>query len=330
MTPDLSALTVAELQKLFLKPPQRISRKLLDRLKNDPRRGVRRIGESLQREWALRRRERRRVSRMLQLERTLWRSGTRFVAGVDEAGVGPLAGPVVAAAVIFEPGVFIEGLADSKLLDAAARTRLAEVIGRKAAALGLGLAEVDEIDRLNVYWAGILAMRRAVEALPIQPERLLVDARQIDELAIPQTAVVGGDRRHFSIAAASVIAKTRRDRIMEELDRRYPGYGFGRHKGYCTPQHQKAIRRHGPSPVHRSSWSFVQELSGRSSNAFYRLKERLEQSRSREELASVRRELTAVGMQLAPAELRKIRALCVRKAKTFPQAVQLRLTGEDP
>lgn len=176
------------------------------------------------------------------------------VAGVDEAGMGPLAGPVVAAAVIFEPDTEIRGVDDSKKLSSARRGELARIIARTAVAVGIGEASVTEIDRLNIFHAGLLAMKRAVAALRPAPEFALVDGRRIPGLEIPQEACVGGDGRHFSIAGASILAKTHRDRLMRKLDRVFPEYGFARHKGYGTKQHRLAIEKHGGTPVHRRSF----------------------------------------------------------------------------
>lgn len=206
---------------------------------------------------------RRRAARMgvlLRVERALWQSGIGRVAGVDEAGVGPLAGPVVAAAVIAAPQTRWLGVDDSKALRPALRAQLEERIRAEALAVGVGTAEVDEIDRVNIYQATLLAMRRAVEALGLAPEHVLVDARTIPGLAVPQTAYVRGDARSFSIAAASIVAKATRDRLMLDLDARYPEYGFARHMGYGTRQHLEALRRHGPSPAHRRSFAPVRQL----------------------------------------------------------------------
>ncbi len=153
------------------------------------------------------------------------------------------------------------GVDDSKRLDAAQREELAVQIRATATGIGVGAAQVDEIDRLNIYHAGLLAMRRAIEDLPEPPQRVLTDARHITGLEFPQHPVRKGDLRVFSIAAASIIAKTWRDGYMCELAERYPGYGFERHKGYCTAAHQKAVRHLGPCPVHRRSYGLIREMT---------------------------------------------------------------------
>jgi ribonuclease HII len=195
------------------------------------------------------------------LERLLWRLGVHHVAGVDEVGMGPLAGPVVAAAVVLPPGTALDGVADSKVLDAPVRERLDAEIRRRALGVGLGLVEPEEIDRLNIYRAGLTALRRAVEALPIVPGFVLVDGREIPLLPIPQSAYPKGDAFVCSIAAASIVAKVHRDAIMRALDRCYPAYGFGRHMGYATRAHLAALDRHGPSPVHRRSFAPVRAVA---------------------------------------------------------------------
>ncbi len=191
------------------------------------------------------------------LETLLWRVGIRTVAGVDEVGMGPLAGPVVAAAVVLAPGTEIDGVADSKVLQAAVRERLAVEIRRRAVAVSIAIVEPDEIDRLNIYQAGLCACRRAVDGLPLVPGYVLVDGREIPDLPMPQSAYPKGDSFVASIAAASIVAKVERDALMRRLDERYPVYGFARHMGYATPSHFAAIREHGPSPIHRMSFAPV-------------------------------------------------------------------------
>jgi ribonuclease HII len=180
-----------------------------------------------------------------------------LIAGVDEAGRGPLAGPVVAAAVVLDPRVAIDGLRDSKQLTAAERERLAGVIRERALAWGLGRADVDDIDRINILQATLLAMARAVAGLPTLPAHVLVDGSHCPQLPCSVEAVIGGDRRHASISAASILAKVTRDAEMVELDGRYPQYGFRRHKGYPTAEHREALREHGPCPLHRRSFAPV-------------------------------------------------------------------------
>ena len=184
------------------------------------------------------------------------------VAGIDEAGRGPLAGPVVAAAVILDPARPIDGLADSKTLSPRRREMLDAEIRVHAAAWAVGRAEVEEIDRLNILQATLLAMQRAVAALTLVPAFALVDGNRCPVLPCPAEAVVGGDRTVGAIAAASILAKVARDREMLLLEERYPGYGFARHKGYPTVDHVAALRRLGVSEVHRRSFAPVRQLLG--------------------------------------------------------------------
>ena len=184
------------------------------------------------------------------------------LAGVDEAGRGPLAGPVVAAAVILDPDCPIPGLMDSKRLTARRREALAEAIRDGARAWAVARAEVGEIDRLNILHASLLAMRRAVEALDVRPERALVDGNRCPELPCEAEAVVKGDATVPAISAASILAKVARDAEMVELDQAYPEYGFAGHKGYPSKAHLDALREHGACPAHRRSYAPVRRVLG--------------------------------------------------------------------
>jgi ribonuclease HII len=183
-----------------------------------------------------------------------------LLAGVDEAGRGPLAGPVVAAAVILDPQHPISGLADSKTLRPKMREQLAAQIYRYALAWGVGEADIDEIDQVNILQATMLAMQRAVAALRLAPQHVLIDGNRCPPLEYNATAIVRGDEKVAQISAASVLAKVARDRMMQELDRRYPAYGFAKHKGYPTRAHLDALRAYGPCPCHRRSFAPVRAL----------------------------------------------------------------------
>lgn len=197
-------------------------------------------------------------------ERMAAAMGYQVVAGVDEVGMGPLAGPVVAGAAVLRTGDRIPGLDDSKKLTADQRERVDAIIRRRAVAVSVCAVEHSVVGRLGLYRARILASAGAVAGLSVKAEYLLVDAFDIPDAPLPQMAVVRGDKVCASIMAASIVAKVARDREMIEYDRLYPGYGFAEHKGYATPSHRAAIRRLGPSPIHRTTWApfRVSELIG--------------------------------------------------------------------
>jgi len=207
---------------------------------------------------------------LLDYEQACWARGLSRIAGVDEAGRGPLAGPVVAAAFVFsreaaETGFsgVLAGLNDSKQLTASSREHFFSILTRiNGTQFGVGISTVAEIDRFNILQATYLAMRRAVEALSLLPDHILVDGRPVPGLPVMSTAIVKGDSLSFSIAAASVIAKVTRDRIMRELAIRYPRYGFEQHKGYGTAQHIQALLEYGPVDVHRQSFRPVRDALG--------------------------------------------------------------------
>ncbi|MGQ9897416.1 MAG: ribonuclease HII [Acidobacteriota bacterium] len=186
-----------------------------------------------------------------EFEAPYWARGIMYLAGADEVGRGAWAGPVVAAAVILNPEAIPTGLQDSKQLTPSQRKRLVPEIEAVAYSIGIGVVEAEVIDRINILEATRQAVHQALAALSPQPEVLLLDALHLPTVPIPQQSVVRGDARSVSIAAASVIAKVYRDRLMEELDTHYPVYGFARHKGYGTAYHQEQLRCYGPSPIHR-------------------------------------------------------------------------------
>ncbi len=292
-----------------------VSAQLLRRLQRDPRAGVQKLREKLQKRLDRERRERERLEAMLHFERVLWRAGVEKIAGVDEVGIGPMAGPVVAAAVVFPPDTRIDAVDDSKRLDAETREALDLEIRGAAADIGIGVVSPDEIDRLNIYHAGIRAMRIAVLSLAAPPQHILVDGRVIPDLPQPQNSFNKGDGLNFSIASASIVAKVYRDRLMLELDHVYPGYGFASHKGYCTPAHQQAVRERGPCPIHRRSFDYIRELQGQYGEVFYALKTRAQKASSPAQLQAWEEELRKVRDQLSDHENRKLRILAGRRWK---------------
>ena len=196
---------------------------------------------------------------MLEFETRAVKEGYRCIAGIDEAGRGPLAGPVVAAAVVLPAGISIDGLDDSKKLSPAVREKLFSVIERTALGFGIGIVDVEVIDEINILQAARLAMKRAIEQIPKTVDLLLIDGNQKIESDIHQWTIVKGDSKSFSIAAASVLAKVTRDRLMEDYHRLYPDYEFHRHKGYGTLLHRCRIEEFGPCPIHRKTFKGVVE-----------------------------------------------------------------------
>ncbi len=249
---DPRELTVAEIAA-FLEQAGRPPAALLRALARDGRAAVRRLAARSLALAAARRAEARRLRALYREERRRAMPGV-LVAGVDEAGRGPLAGPVIAAAVVLPARPLLCGLDDSKRLLPAERERLDREIRACAVALAVGEASVEEIDRLNIVHATRLAMRRAVDALAPAPGVLLIDGRERLPDARAQAAITGGDGRCACIAAASIVAKVARDRLMHALHEAFPEYGFARHKGYATSEHLAALARHGPCPAHRRAF----------------------------------------------------------------------------
>lgn len=197
------------------------------------------------------------VTDMLEYEKKYWAMGKKIVAGIDEAGRGPLAGPVYAACVVFEPGVVIEGINDSKKLSEKKREQLFDVIIQKA--LYYSIVSVDEkvIDKINILEATFKAFRNSLNSLPVMPDIALIDGNRAKDIPTEFETIVKGDSKSQSIAAASILAKVSRDRFVKELDKKYPQYGFAKHKGYPTKDHYAALEKYGPSPVHRLTFKGV-------------------------------------------------------------------------
>lgn len=248
---------LAELRRRHVTEEKPVPQALLAALSDDPRKGARDLLAAIEKKRAENRGEGQRLRKMLAFETALWSSGISHVAGVDEAGMSPLAGPVSAAAVVLRPGTRIPGVDDSKKLRPAERARLATIIREEAVAYAVCLVHHEEIDRINIYHAGLLAMTRAVQALAVTPEHLLVDARTLRAVELPQQGIIKGDAKSLSIAAASILAKTTRDAHMETMDALYPGYGFKQHKGYPVKAHYAALTKLGPCAIHRRSFPSV-------------------------------------------------------------------------
>jgi ribonuclease HII len=255
--------SLTELRQRYLAGSSSAPAGLVVSLEADGRAGAQALARALKARQAGNRAEGQRLRHMLKFENELWAQGVARVAGVDEAGAGPCAGPVVAGAAILPLGYKLRGLDDSKkILDETTRDELAEAIKRDAVAWAVGWSHHDEIDAVNIYQAGLLAMRRAVEALAVAPDYLLVDARRVPGVPQPQRGIIKGDAQSLSIAAGAILAKTTRDRHMNALGREHPQYGFERHKGYPTSEHLAAMKAHGVLPFHRKTWGPVRRALG--------------------------------------------------------------------
>lgn len=263
MAPRRDQPSLTELRKRHVVDGAPLPNGLMATLEADPREGAKKLVEALKKKQAGNRAEGQRLRHMLKFELELWEQGFVHIAGVDEAGMGPCAGPVCAAAAILPQGYKLKGLDDSKkILDEDKRDELAEAIKRDAVAWAVGWAQVAEIDEINIYQAGLLAMRRAVEGLSQRPDYVLVDARKVPGIEQPQRGIIKGDAQSLSIAAGAILAKTTRDHLMNELDRKHPGYGFAQHKGYPTPEHLDAMKRLGVLEFHRRSFAPVRKALG--------------------------------------------------------------------
>jgi ribonuclease HII len=260
---QLLTRSIPELREIFLDRCRPVPKGLLEALENDNRNGAQQLARQIRKRYRSNRSEGQRLHTLLRFEIELWEQGFSLVAGVDEAGMAPLAGPVVAGAVILPQHYKLRGLNDSKkILDQEKRKELALQIKHDAVCWSAGFAEVEEIDRINIYHAGLLAMQRALRGLSCLPDFVLVDARRIPQCPAPQRGIIRGDALSATIAAASIIAKTTRDAHMLELDALYAGYGFASHKGYPTPEHCRALKELGALPIHRRSFGRVREVLG--------------------------------------------------------------------
>ena len=255
--------TLGELRQRHLIEGAPLPSGLLAQLEGDARDGAQKLLTALKKRQADNRAEGQRLRHMLKFESELYEQGYQHIAGVDEAGMGPCAGPVCAAAAVLPRGYKLKGLDDSKkILDEDFRLELADAVKRDALAWAIGWAQVDEIDSINIYQAGLLAMRRAVEGLTVRPDYVLVDARKIPGITQPQRGIIKGDAQSLSIAAGAILAKTTRDTLMNELDQKHPGYGFASHKGYPTPVHLAAMDKLGVLDFHRRSFAPVRKALG--------------------------------------------------------------------
>lgn len=238
---------------------QRLDDPLLTELEQDSRSGVIQAIAKRKKEIQKRLDEDERLEKMLAYEKELYTQGIQLIAGVDEVGRGPLAGPVVAAAVILPKACKIPGLNDSKKIPKSKHKEIYEAVLQNAIAIGIGIKDNQVIDQVNIYEATKLAMREAIGQLEPQPQHLLIDAMKLD-LPIPQTSIIKGDANSLSIAAASIVAKVTRDQMMEEFDRKYPGYDFAQNAGYGTAKHLAGLDQLGVTPIHRRSFEPIKSM----------------------------------------------------------------------
>jgi len=225
---------------------------------NDQRSGVQKAIEKRKRAIQAELDEDLRLEQMLRYEKELYQAGYRAIAGIDEVGRGPLAGPVVAAAVILPPGCKIKGLNDSKKIPKKKHQEIYQAVMDKALAVGIGLMDNEIIDQVNIYEATKLAMKEALSKLSLKPDYLLIDAMKLD-VEIPQESIIKGDANSLSIAAASIVAKEVRDQMMKDYEQLYPGYGFAQNSGYGTKAHIEGLEKLGPTPIHRMTFAPVKE-----------------------------------------------------------------------
>jgi ribonuclease HII len=305
----LSGMTVDQVRR-YLDRRARVGRRTVDALLGDPRRAVRALGQVYRARLRAELRERSRLRRLGEIEEALYAAGVERVVGVDEAGRAPFAGPVVAAAVILPRGLRIKDLDDSKRLDAETRERLFDRIREVALDWGVGVASPRAIDDVNIYHASVAAMRLAVQGLAAAAEglefALLIDGRRIRDFPFAHRAIVGGDGRCRAIAAASVVAKVTRDRLMRQLHENLPQYGFHLNKGYGTPEHVRGIRAHGISAYHRRTFAPVWDLGESGSPEFRLWQEEILACEDEERLAELGDEVKALENTLLPQELRTL------------------------
>ena len=252
---DLKKYTIKQVEEFFAQG--QVDEEFLAACQQDGRKAVGTLLRRYQREQA----DRERVAALYEYERQFWAKGCEFVAGVDEAGRGPLAGPVSVAAVILPHDLYLPKINDSKKISAKVREELYDAIMDKAIAVKAVFVDAKTIDRVNIYQATINGMYESIFGLAQEPQAVLIDAVKLENLNIPSQSIIKGDAKSASIAAASIIAKVNRDRLMDEYDKEYPAYGFAHHKGYGTAEHIAALRKYGPCPIHRHSFEPVRSMS---------------------------------------------------------------------
>lgn len=250
---NIEKLSIKQIKDLMVKD---CNEELLTAIKNDARKGVQSIYKSYQREM----KEHQRVANLYTFENECRANGYKLIAGVDEVGRGPLAGPVVVASVILPKNFFIEKINDSKKLSEATREKIYDIIMENAIAVNRAIIDEKTIDRVNIYQAAMNGMYEAIYGLNPKPDAVLIDAMPLESLDIYHQSIIKGDAKSASIAAASIVAKVERDRMMNEFDKIYPQYGFAKNKGYGTSEHLEALRKYGPCKIHRKSFEPIKSM----------------------------------------------------------------------
>jgi ribonuclease HII len=303
--PDSASLSITEAASYLNSSPTKIEDFLIA-LESDSRAGIRALALKARKKRQSDRTERSRLQRMLKHERRHWKKGMVHVAGVDEVGRGPLAGPVVAAAVILPKNTVLPGLDDSKVTKPKQREILYDRIREVAVAIALGSVKAEEIDRINIYQATLQAMRTAISGLEIAPDRVLVDGNRVPGSGFVELAIVSGDAASLSIAAASVIAKVTRDREMAAWERVFPGYGFDSHKGYASQKHINALQERGPCPIHRRSFCTVEDALSSWSEGFREVRQVVDDIKRLSELDLYRDQIKKRESQFSSLESEEI------------------------
>jgi ribonuclease HII len=313
---DLERSTIEEVKRAIEErfPPPETEIQALER---DARAGIRDLATHIRKRLRAETRERARLENMATLENKLRDRGIFSIAGVDEAGRGPLAGPVVAAAVILPAGTLIPGLNDSKKLSETRREALYKQIQEIALACAVGESSPLEIDEMNIRNATHLAMRRALAGLSCRPDKVIVDGNALPGSPNSELAIVGGDRKSISIAAASIIAKVTRDRIMVQEDRNYPEYGFSGHKGYGSAEHLKALIKYGASPIHRRSFAGVPGWDHPLSEDFQVFADGITAARDMDELAAMGHSVASAAENLPDQEIQMLREIYSRRREVL-------------
>ncbi|SDC00755.1 MULTISPECIES: ribonuclease HII [unclassified Candidatus Frackibacter] len=311
---NLEDLSIKEIKaELKKKELNRITDDLIEQLEADGRKGVKTLSKRYRNKKLRAKQEKEKFQRMQKFEKKLFAKGYELIGGVDEAGRGPLAGPVVASVVILPQDIFIPGLDDSKKLSESKREELFDIIQDEAIDIGVGIVDSTRIDEINIRNATFQAMQEAIISLETKVDYLLVDGEEIPGLSTEQRKLIDGDARSISIAAASIIAKVTRDRMLVEYDKEYPEYGFTQHKGYGTVEHIAALNEHGPCEVHRYSFSKVKESA--LGEDFYLFKEGLEEANSIVELEVVASTIKDCEELLIDVELEELRNIFLRQKK---------------